>query len=372
MKLDELILEATKDDLVGTDADSILAMARQKKSTAHTFSGWKKAILIAAAVCLLVGTVSATALLSGFGNTFSRPVDTGNVTILSSESTNKKVKWNLTEVWYDEFTLFIGGTVITPEPLSLSEEHSATCQVWLPGENRFDFMILHVYPTGEKESSFIMKLQRDESPLTVNEAAIALKISNFYDRALIPRREDGSYSISIEELQQYLNYPGEWRFELALTNSNYNAIHVAERYESRAEYAPDTVVTSVTVTPFTLKVEGEALVHRYISSFGGYGENPMCVMLRMKDGTYLGGSERYEYKESRICYFKNTPECILYRFSEPIDPAEVDAIILETGWAYFAERDKAFMEESGYVVMPDVTWDGKCLGYCCVFEIPAP
>ena len=372
MKLDELILEATKDDLAGTDADSILAVAKQKKCTPRAAIGWKKAILIAAAVCLLVGTVSATALLSGFENMFSRPVDTGNVTILSSESTNKKVKWNLTEVWYDEFTLFIGGTVITPEPLSLSEEHRATCQVWLPGENRFDFMILHVYPTGEKESSFIMKLQRDESHLTVSDASIELKISNFYDGALIPRREDGSYSISIEELQQYLNYPGEWRFELALTNSNYNAIHVAERYESRAEYAPDAVVTSVTVTPFTLKVEGEALVHRYISSFGGYGEHPMGVMLRMKDGTYLGGSERYEYKESRICYFKNTPECILYRFAEPIDPAEVDAIILETGWANFAERDKAFMEESGYVVMPDVTPDGRCVGYGCVFEIPAP
>ena len=372
MKLKDLILEATKEDLAGTDADSILAMAQKKQQATSAGLGWKKAAIIIAAACLLVGTVSATALLSGFGNTFSRVVDTGNVTILSSESTNKKVKWNLTEVWYDEFTLYIGGTVITPEPLSLSEEHDATCQVWLPGESQVDFMILHVYPTGEKESSFIMKLQRDESPLTVSETAIALKISNFYDGALIPRREDGSYSISIEELQQYLNYPGEWRFELALTNSNYNAIRVEERYESRAEYAPDTVVTSVTVTPFTLKVEGEALVHRYISSFGGYGENPMRVMLRMKDGTYLGGSERYEYKESRICYFKNTPECILYRFSEPIDPAEVDAIILETGWAYFAERDKAFMEESGYVVMPDVTWDGKCLGYRCVFEIPAP
>jgi hypothetical protein len=92
----------------------------------------------------------------------------------------------------------------------------------------------------------------------------------------------------------------------------------------------------------------------------------------MKDGTYLGGLERYEYKENRICYSKYTPECILYRFAEPIDPAEVDAIILETGWANFAERDKAFMEESGYVVMPDVTPDGRCVGYRCVFEIPAP
>lgn len=372
MKLDELILEATKDDLAGTDADSILTVARQKRSTVHTFSGWKKAILIAAAVCLLVGTVSATALLSGFGNMFSRPVDTGNVSIVSSESTNKKVKWNLTEVWYDEYTLYIGGTVITPEPLDVNGEHDAMCEVWLPGATQRDFMFLYIYPTGEKESSFIMKLEREELPLEVSETAIELIIFDFYNRALIPKPESGSYGISTEDRQQYLNYPGEWRFELALTNSNYNAIRVEERYESRAEYAPDTVVTSVTVTPFTLKVEGEALVHRYISSFGGYGENPLRVMLRMKDGTYLGGSERYEYKESRICYFKNSPECILYRFAEPIDPAEVDAIILETGWAYFAERDKAFMEESGYVVMPDVTWDGKCLGYRCVFEIPAP
>ena len=372
MKLDELILEATKDDLVGTDADSILAVAKQKKCTPRAAIGWKKAILIAAAVCLLVGTVSATALLSGFGNTFSRPVDTGNVSILSSESTNKKVKWNLTEVWYDEYTLYIGGTVITPEPLDVNGEHDAMCEVWLPGATQRDFMILYIYPTGEKESSFIMKLEREELPLEVSETAIELIIFDFYNRALIPRREDGSYSISAEDRQQYLNYPGEWRFELALTNSNYNAIHVAERYESRVEYAPDTVVTSVTVTPFTLKVEGEALVHRYISSFGGYGENPMSVMLRMKDGTYLGGMKQYEYTESRICYSKNTPECILYRFAEPIDPAEVDAIILETGWANFAERDKAFMEESGYVVMPDVAPDGRCVGYRCVFEIPAP
>ena len=372
MKLKDLILEATKEDLAGTDADSILAMAQKKQQATSAGLGWKKAAIIIAAACLLVGTVSATALLSGFGNTFSRVVDTGNVTILSSESTNKKVKWNLTEVWYDEFTLFIGGTVITPEPLSLSEEHSATCQVWLPGESQVDFMILHVYPTGEKESSFIMMLQREELPLKEEEANIKLKISNFFDWALVPVQEDGSRGLSVEEMQKYLNYPGEWQFELALTNSNYNAIHVEERYESEVDYAPGAVVTSVTVTPFTLKVEGEKLVSRYISALGGYDENPLQVMLRMRDGTYLHGSKPYAYKESYVCYFKNLPECILYRFSEPIDPAEVDAIIVYAHWANFAERERELMEECGYIIMPDVTWDGRCLGYQVIFEIPVP
>jgi len=64
MKLNELIIAATKNDFAGCDADSILAAAKKKHTLNTRPVGWKKAVLIVAAVCLFVGTASVAALIS--------------------------------------------------------------------------------------------------------------------------------------------------------------------------------------------------------------------------------------------------------------------------------------------------------------------
>ena len=50
MKLNEIITEATKQDYVGCDADSILSQAQPKMPSRPRYSGIKKVILIAAAI----------------------------------------------------------------------------------------------------------------------------------------------------------------------------------------------------------------------------------------------------------------------------------------------------------------------------------
>ena len=56
MKLNEIITEATKQDYVGCDADSILAQAQTTMTVRPRRSGIKKVILIAAAICLVIGS----------------------------------------------------------------------------------------------------------------------------------------------------------------------------------------------------------------------------------------------------------------------------------------------------------------------------
>ena len=100
MKLNEMITEATKQDYVGCDADSILAQAQTTMTVRPRRSGIKKIILIAAAICLVVGSISAATLLSGFETAFGHKIDTGHVEVLSSSTDNPDVVWNITETWF--------------------------------------------------------------------------------------------------------------------------------------------------------------------------------------------------------------------------------------------------------------------------------
>ena len=134
MKLKEIITEATTQDYVGCDADSILAKAQDQVTAHPRYSGIKKVILIAAALCLVIGSISAAAILSGFETAFGHKIDTGHVEVLSTSTDNLDVVWNITETWFDEYNLQIGGTVITPEPLDPAGDYRIFCYFRKPGE----------------------------------------------------------------------------------------------------------------------------------------------------------------------------------------------------------------------------------------------
>ena len=374
MKLKEIITEATMQDYIGCDADSILAKA-QDQATAHPrYSGIKKVILIAAALCLIIGSISAAAILSGFETAFGHKIDTGHVEVLSSSTDNPDVVWNITETWFDEYNLQIGGTVITPEPLDISGDHRVMCYYKIPGEETFRLMRGYIFPSGENESAFLVRggtVGHGDGVFTRtgfdgDQVTLELKFCMLHDYALIPQIDGESYYI-----EDYITVPGEWIYTVELKSHDEQVIHWSGRLESQVPSSSEAVVTSVTLNAFSMEITGENLTYSY-NTTDGRQETEIGIWLKMKDGTYLEKTTgNFANTDNRMEYRKNTGTSIISCFENPIDINEVESVILFADWLTIPADGKDFLIRDGFEYYPSMEEDeGRLEAWIPVMEIP--
>lgn len=356
MKLNEIILAATEKDLAGCDADSILARAKQMPAR-RKLAGWKKALIVAAAACLFVGTASAAVLLSGFGTVFERPVDPGHVEVLDASANNGDVVWNITETWFDDHVLHIGGAVTTPEPLDPNGEYMVLCYFKEPGATTHHALPGYIFPSGGRESAFIFSGRtrwgdEDTSVLTGledGEITLELRICYFHDVALVP--ETGGH------IADYVIIPGEWRYTVHLESRDKNIVGADGRYESLWPNESLAVVTSVRLTAFSLEIMGEDLTYTYHTKEGSAKDSSLQIWLKMKDGTLLFKPRGiFANQDGHVWQRRCTDESIILLFGQPIDPTEVESVILYEGWGTTATNPAAeeFYLENGWEFYPSV------------------
>lgn len=365
MKLNEIITDATKQDFAGCDPDSILMMA-QKRQSAHKRIGWKKAILIAAAVCLFAGTASAVGIHSGFGKAFEHPIDPGHVEILSETIENEEVIWTITETWFDEYNIHIGGTVTTPEPLDPAGDHRMMCYYKRPGEETHRLMLGYIFASGECESAFIISSSTvghgdgtfSRLGLEGDEVTLELKICMIHDYSRA--KNDPRLSFPVQE---YVTIPGTWTYTVKLESRDANTVIWNGTSKSRVPASSQSVVTSVMLNAFSLEIQGENLTYTY-PSYEGMEENPVRVLLKMKDGTLLGDNDM-EYR-------KDTSDIMIRCFRDPIDPGEVEAVILRVTQTAIPADKQASLTKLGWKITErtDVYGNTVLDGWLRVMEIP--
>lgn len=377
MKLNEIIMAATEEDLVGCDADSILARAKQLPAR-RKLAGWKKALIVAAAACLFAGTASAAVLLSGFGTVFERPVDPGHVEVLDESPDNEEVIWKFTETWYDKNIIFLGGTVTTPEPLDPAGEYMASCGIKVPGDEIYsDFLSVYIYAVGERESAFLMycNLLRQKSGFmtqTKNEdgaVTLELTVHEFHDHRFTPKGRPYT-SDDIEVL-----FPGPWIYTVQLESNDEKNIRLDGRYESMWPDRSSAVVTSVELTAFSLEINGEDLTYSYNTRDEGRKKAPLLIWLKMKDGTLLFKSKgNFANKDSYVQYRECTDESIIYLFGKPIDPTEVESIVFLYGGVFITQATPTAKEyhssENGWECYPCIDETDKLETWLPLIEIP--
>lgn len=372
MKLNEIILAATEKDLAGCDADSILARAKQMPAR-RKLAGWKKALIIAAAACLFVGTASAAVLLSGFGTAFDRPVDPGHVEVLDENTDNGEVVWKITETWFDNYMLHIGGTVTTPEPLDPNGEYMVLCYFKEPGATTHHALPGYIFPSGGRESAFIFSGRTrwgDTSVLTGfedSEIMLELRICYFHDVALVPKTGG--------DIADYVIIPGEWRYTVHLESRDKNIVGADGRYESLWPNESSAVVTSVKLTAFSLEINGEDLTYSYNTRDEGRKKAPLLIWLKMKDGTLLFKSKgNFANKDSYVQYRECTDESIIYLFGKPIDPTEVESIVFNYGGVFITQATPTAKEyhssENGWECYPCIDETDKLEAWLPLIEIP--
>ncbi len=370
MKLNEIILAATEKDLAGCDADSILARAKQMPAR-RKLAGWKKALIIAAAACLFVGTASAAVLLSGFGTVFERPVDPGHVEVLDENTDNGEVVWKITETWFDNYMLHIGGTVTTPEPLDPNGEYMVLCYFKEPGATTHYALPGYIFPSGGRESAFIFSGSSgwDAENYSVptgfrdGEITLELRICYFHDFALVP--ETGG------NIADYVIIPGEWSYTVRLESRDENIAVADGRYESLWPDRSSAVVTSVRLTTFSLEIIGEDLTYLWNPETGK--REILHVWLKMKDGTLLFKPRgNFANKDSYVRRLRCTDESIVYFFGSLIDPGEVESVILYEGWGTTPTNPAAeeFYTKHGIVFYPSPDEIGRTETWLPLIEIP--
>ncbi|MBO5257888.1 MAG: hypothetical protein J6C42_10365 [Clostridia bacterium] len=374
MKLNEIINEATQQDYIGCDADSILAKAQIQRTARPRYSGIKKVILIAAAIALVVGSISAVTLLSGFETAFGHKIDTGHVEVLSSSTDNPDVIWNITETWFDEYNLQIGGTVITPQPLDVSGDHRVMCYYKIPGEETQRLMRGYIFPSGEKESAFIVRggtVGHGDGTFTrtgfdEEKVTLELKFCMLYDYALVPKIDGESYFI-----EDYITIPGEWTYTVDLESRDEQVLRWNGRQESQAPASSEAVVTAVTINAFSMEITGDNLTFSY-NTTDGKAEASLDVWLRMKDGTYLNKQNgNFANTENRVEYRKTTDEFLIFCFENPIDINEVESVILHADWLTIPADGEDFLIRDGFEYYPSTEAEENRLeAWIPVMEIP--
>jgi len=374
MKLNEIIAEAEKQTYAHCDADSILAQAQTTMTTRPRSSCIKKIILIATAICLVVGTISAVTVLGGFETAFGQKIDTGHVEVLSSSTDNPDVVWNITETWFDEYNLQIGGTVITPQPLDISGDHRVFCYYKIPGEDTFRLMPGYIFPSGENESAFLVRggtVGHGDGIFTRtgfdgDQVTLELKFCMLYDYALIPHINGESYFI-----EDYITIPGEWTYTVHLESHDEQVIHWSGRQESQVPTSSEAVVATVTINAFSMEITGENLTYSY-NSTEGRQETGIGVWLKMKDGTYLNkGNGNFAHTENRVEYSKTTEEVLIFCFENPIDINEVESVILFADWLTIPADGQDFLIRDGFEYYPSMEEEeGRLEAWIPVMEIP--
>ena len=375
MKLKEIINESTKQDFIGCDADSILTQAQSKKTTPPRHSGIKKVVLIAAAICLVIGSVSATALLGGFETAFGQKIDTGHVEVLSSSTDNPDVVWNITETWFDEYNLHIGGTVVTPEPLDPTGDYRIMCYYKIPGEEEHHVMPGYVFPSGENESAFFVSGGTyghgdgtfSRTGFDGEEVTLELKFCMLHDYTQIPEI-DGHYFI-----EDYITIPGEWTYTVKLESRDEQVVYWSGRQESQAPASSSAVVTSVMLNAFSMEITGENLTYSYHAAENGdvdaIKEISVGVWLKMKDGTIIGKETGiFANNTNRAEYSKRTNDFMIFCFEQPINLNEVASVILFTDWLTIPADAEEFLNQNGFEYYSSE--DDRLEGWIPLMEIP--
>ncbi|MBQ8368410.1 MAG: DUF4179 domain-containing protein [Clostridia bacterium] len=330
-----MILAAMEHDVTACTADKVLDAMKQEKSHAKRGFNWKKTMILAAAVFLMAVSVSAAAWFSAFGTVFDVPVDSGNVKILNLISTNEDVQWEITEVWFDEYNIHIGGTVTTPEVLDPDGEYMALCYFREPGDEEYGIMTAYVLPDGTDTTvPFIMNGGSGKNPLrdvdregfAEDTVTLEMEMSLFHDKSEVP--QDGMYY-----LEDYLVYQGEWKITAEFTSQDDTAVSVNSRVTGVDADGTAVTVESLHLTPFTLELIGENLTDSTI------------VWVKLNNGTYLGKENGlYANTENRIEYRRMDDGKYIFCFEKPIDPTRVESVILAENWEYRHHGDGSVQE----------------------------
>lgn len=363
MKRRDVILSAMEEDMAAGSLHAILNKTKEKRSV----RAGKIVLILAAAAAVLTVSVSAALVLSGFGAVFDVPLDVGCVEILDHASTNADLTWMLNEVWFDEYNLYVGGSVTTPDVLSADGRYLAVCSARAAGETEARTMIARLFPNGETTVPFILSWGPGEfhheaggvwtgHGYTADTITLELTIGALEDLSgLAPEGEAAAGELVV--------YPGEWHYTLKLTSTDTSGIYVDERHAGENDAGEPVAVAAVSLNPFTLEITGENLLD-------AKGE-PYKICLRMKDGTLLGKeSGVFAHTGNRFRFADWTEAYLLFCFEKPIALSAVDAVVLMENCATFpmGAEDVLLKEGWTYYVSPED--ETRLEGWTTVLEVP--
>lgn len=373
MKQKDLISAALKEDLSAGDLDAILRRVQNQQEKKGGYRMRFNKVWIAAAIfCVMAVSVSAAIMLSGFESVFNVPIDTGTVEILDTVSTNKDVTWNITEVWFDENNLHIGGSVTTPDILAKDGKYLAICYVKEPGDTEHRGLIAYLFPNGEKTVPFIVSgfQYRDDSGNWIRHGypgdtvTLELNFGWLQDLTDMPPDYVGSS-------KDFVIYPGTWTYTAKLTSNDETGIYLTDHIEKTNLKGEIISVDSVSVNPFTLEIIGENLMYASESDAEDAYPHEYAVFIRMQDGTLLGKkSGIFAHTMNRIDYSDCSEEHLLFCFNKPIDPGQITSIVFLQEWAMFPKDAEDFLAKNGwdYYVSPED--EARLEGWKTVMEIP--
>lgn len=386
-----MILEATAHDTAAGDIAAIRQAIDAPPPAVNRHKSRKILLAVAAVVCLLTVSLSAATLLSGFGEGFQTPLEPGNAEIVPGESTNRDVEWKITEVWFDEYNLFIGGTLITPEPLEVGREYNAKCRIGAvdePLENlRYVAGNVRIYPNGTTEIPFLVERRvtlQHEGDLSIpvkngipgDSTSLQIIFSHLHDhtRAREENNPDGDNNYEYQPLD-YLVYPGEWAYVAEMTSGAQGKVELQGPFAGKDALGGSFTVDSVYLTRFTLEINGDNLKSPYHSAKGGIAESDYIVWLKMKDGTLaLKGHGAYS-ADSIHPYMKNQNRTqYVITFHEPLEVEQIESILLVTRWASSdrALDSRVFNENRGYTVIQPAADTDRHETWFVACEIPLP
>ncbi len=283
MKLNEALKNSLAEPL--PTAQEIIRAANRRKAPTK-----RLVVLTAAAAALLGISVSAALALGGFERAFGARVDTGEVEVVSEIADEAEFEIAVTEVWFDENNLHLGGTVTTPEPLEPDGRCEIPAYLTLNGGDELQ-SVAKIYPTGERESLFVLSAPTGVDGET---AEIGLRFERIYDWS----RELGDAHID-----DYTVYFGEVSLVLDVKSAAKNPLRGS----------CDGI--SATLNEFTLELDGD---------LGEYH----AVFVRLSDGSLIG-REQGEIKLS-----SRRDGGLLMTLAKPLDLTKVESVVIVDEW-YF-------------------------------------
>jgi len=340
MKLNEMITKATEHDVVSASAEQILCAAKTHTPGKAYRPRMRAAAVIAAALCLLTVTLYASGVLSGFGTAFAVPLESGEVRVLAQTTDNTDVVWSITEVWYDNYNLHIGGTVTLPLIPQEDVVYKASGRFRTGSPEEIYYLDGTLYPNGTETVPFVMS-----APTVTDgeggarrpgweEKEITLDLT-FESIFIAPQGMAGQWDIA-----DYTVCPGTWSFSVAFVQAEHrDTVTLSGPFIGITEEA--VTARQVKLSPFTLEISGENLMRGNNTRYN--------IWLKMADGTYLlkGRGMFRDESGNRIAYDDSTSDRIAVSFYAPIDVSQAAAIIIADAHGFGGEGLTA-PDEAGY------------------------
>jgi len=385
IRLSELIIKATDADLKGSDMESIINIAKagknpRIKSEKHHF---RTAAAIAAVFCILTASVSAALKLTGFDTVFDVPVDRGSVVVLESSSTNSDVEWDITDVWFDEYNLHIGGSVTTPEPLDTDGRYIALCYYRQPHEEKNGIMAAYIYPTeGENTAPFYMQSYHargddggfERIGYSGDRVTLELKFMYLHDTSEMPENTE-------IQIKDYTVIDGEWTYTAELKSADNTAVSLKKRYEAASLEGGILRVDEIFINPFTMKLTGENFTYTYKAAvkneYGEYSDVTerqgfYSVWLRFDDGRLLGKeSGLYADNTNRVEFSEESENGLLFCFDKPIDTDSIKSVMIVRNYIHTEKDAVSGLVSDGTWTVHELPDDSKMIeAWQVMLEIP--